>query len=227
MQFANYEVTCPNCHQRIKLTDEKGGYEPVPFGKPNFEDNYEWSYVFAECEICWQTLVIRRRINETGAHRRGVFEILWPVLERNLSDTVPESLRQEHSEALACFNAKAYTATVVMVRRTLEGVCADHGITRKPLYAALDKMRSTGLIEGRLLEWAQGLRVLGNDAAHFTARPVSGQDAKDALSLAEALIDYMYVFTAQFEQFRARRAGQPPDDTDTGDSWEARAEDRG
>jgi hypothetical protein len=140
------------------------------------------------------------------------------VLERHLSDTVPESLRQEHSEARACFNAKAYTATVVMVRRTLEGVCADHGITRKPLYAALGEMKSTGLIEGRLLEWAQELRALGNDAAHFTGRSVSRQDAKDALSLAEALMDYMYVFTAQFEQFQARRAGQSSDDASTGDS---------
>jgi hypothetical protein len=52
----------------------------------------------------------------------------------------------------------------------------------------------------------------------FTGRPVSSQDAKDALSLAEALMDYMYVFTAQFEQFRARRTGQSPDDSDTGDS---------
>lgn len=218
MRFAKYEITCPNCHQRILLTDQNDGYEPASFGKPNPEDNYEWSYVFAECEICWQPLAIRRRIDESKGHRTGVFEILWPVLERNLSDTVPESLRQEHSEARACFNAKAYTATVVMVRRTLEGVCADHGITTKPLYTALDEMKSTGLIEGRLLEWAQGLRVLGNDAAHFTGRPVSSQDAKDALSLAEALMDYMYVFSAQFEQFRTRRAGQAPDETITGDS---------
>ena len=216
MKLTNYEVTCPNCHQRIKLSDEdRNDFEPFPYG-PNFEEKHTWSYVFAECEICWQTLVIRRRIDESA--KMGVYEILWPVLERNLSDTVPESLRQEHSEARACFHAKAYTATVVMVRRTLEGVCADHGITRKPLYAALDEMKSNGLIEGRLLEWAQGLRVLGNDAAHFTGRPVSSQDAKDALSLAEALMDYMYVFTAQFEKFRARRDGRSTDGTGTGDS---------
>jgi hypothetical protein len=105
-----------------------------------------------------------------------------------------------------------------MVRRTLEGVCIDHGIFRKPLYAALDEMKNDGLIEGRLLEWAQGLRVLGNDAAHFTGQPVSSQDARDALTLAEALMDYMYVFSGQFEQFRARRAAQAGDDISTGGS---------
>ncbi|MEU4513741.1 DUF4145 domain-containing protein [Nonomuraea wenchangensis] len=32
-------------------------------------------------------------------------------------------------EAQRCFNADAYTATVVMVRRALEGVCSHHNIT--------------------------------------------------------------------------------------------------
>jgi len=199
------------------MPEEQGDdFEPFPFFREG-DSLPRWVYVFAQCEICWQTLVIRRRIE--GEERKTlIVEILWPAPERTLSDVVPESLRREHSEARACFNAKAYTATVVMVRRTLEGVCSDHGVTKKPLYAALEEMRSNGLIEGRLLEWAQELRVLGNDAAHFTGRPVSSQDAEDALSLAEALMDYMYVFSAQFGKFRARRAGQLPNETDMGDS---------
>jgi hypothetical protein len=59
-------------------------------------------------------------------------------------------------------------------------------------------MRSSGPIEGCLLECVQELRVLSNDAGYFTGRAVSGQDAQDALSLAEALMDYMYVISAQF-----------------------------
>lgn len=81
---------------------------------------------------------------------------------------------------------------------------------KNPLYAALEEMRSAGLIKGRLLEWAQGLRVLGNDAAHFTVRSVSREDAEDALGLAEALLDYMYVLSAEFQKFRDRRTALPP-----------------
>jgi hypothetical protein len=100
-----------------------------------------------------------------------------------------------------------------MVRRTLEGVCAAYGIDEKPLFSALDKMKELGLIEGRLLEWAQELRVLGNDAAHFTGKAVNRQDAEDALTLAEALMDYLYVFAAQFDEFRARRNRKTPEET--------------
>jgi len=195
------------------MPDEQGDrYEPFPFLREGVSLP-TWRYIFASCEICWQTLVIRTSL-EGEEKQKLIVEILWPAPERLLSDEVPEPLRQEHAEARACFNAKAYTATVVMVRRTLEGVCSDHGATKKPLYAALEEMRSSGLIEGRFFEWAQELRVLGNDAAHFTGRAVSGQDAEDALNLAEALMDYMYVFSAQFDKFRMRRSAQPPDEAD-------------
>jgi hypothetical protein len=66
-------------------------------------------------------------------------------------------------------------------------------------------MRTIGLIEGRLLEWAQELRVLGNEGAHFTGERVARQDAQDALALAEAILDYLYVFSAQFFEFKNRR----------------------
>jgi len=95
-----------------------------------------------------------------------------------------------------------------MVRRTLEGVCKEHGITEKVLGRALQKMHADGLIDGRLFEWAQELRALGNEGAHNTGRPVSREDAADALALCEAMLDYMYVLTAKFNEFKQRRSAR-------------------
>jgi hypothetical protein len=92
-----------------------------------------------------------------------------------------------------------------MVRRTLEGVCAENQVSKRPLNRALQEMESRGLLDGRLLTWADGLRVLGNEGAHYTGSPVSREDASDALALAEAVLDYLYVLTAQFEEFQGRR----------------------
>ena len=76
----------------------------------------------------------------------------------------------------------AYTATVVMVRRTLEGICAEHGLKVYPLFKALHQMKEQGLVDGRLLEWAEALRSLGNEGAHFTGKVVSKEDAQDSTS---------------------------------------------
>jgi hypothetical protein len=156
-------------------------------------------------------MLINHDLDEKKTYKfRESNKVLWPNPIREMSSKIPESLRLEHKEARSCFSTAAYTATVVMVRRTLEGVCAENGVRIQPLIKALQKMQNEGLIEGRLLEWAEGLRVLGNDGAHFTGRRVSRVDAQDALALAEALLDYLYVFSAQFAEFKQRRDGRTP-----------------
>jgi len=130
---------------------------------------------------------------------------VWPLTQSAISTLVPTSLRQAHEEARKCFSIKAYTASAVMVRRTLEGVCKDQGVSKTPLMRALQELRDTDKIEGRLFEWAQALRMLGNQGAHFTDEAVTREDAADALALTEALLDYMYVLAARYEEFAKRR----------------------
>ncbi|MFI8787116.1 DUF4145 domain-containing protein [Streptomyces sp. NPDC055105] len=131
----------------------------------------------------------------------------WPSSSTGpLSPSIPTSIAREMREARACFNAKLYTATAVMVRRTLEGMCVDQGTVKKQLFAALGELRDANKIEGRLFDWAQALRVLGNQGAHFSKEAVSREDAQDALELAEALLDYIYVFTAKYDEFQQRRS---------------------
>jgi hypothetical protein len=92
-----------------------------------------------------------------------------------------------------------------MVRRAIEGICANLGAKHKTPHRALQELVQRDVIDPRLLEWADGLRLLGNVGAHFTDRAVTKQDASDALDLIEAMLDYVYVFSTRFEQFKARR----------------------
>ena len=44
-------------------------------------------------------------------------------------------------------------------------------------------------------------------ASYETAKdPVKREDAKDGLALAEAIVDYLYVFTATYDEFKKRRS---------------------
>lgn len=194
-----YVTHCPTCQQKVVAAQEAVG-EAFPDEHFNIV-----RHIIARCEICYQTLLLQQDDELFMKRWERDAACVWPTAERSISETIPDSLRREHQEARSCFKVAAYTATVVMVRRTLEGLCAQHGVARKPLFKALEDMERGGLIEGRLLEWAQELRVLGNEAAHFTGATVSRQDAADAVALAEAILDYMYVFSAQFEKFKQRR----------------------
>ncbi|WP_431998103.1 DUF4145 domain-containing protein [Streptomyces fungicidicus] len=162
----------------------------------------------AQCTECARALVVTQGDDLEGRWSDPVR--VYPPTGDQLSFSVPSKLRDECEEARRCFTSKAFTATAVMLRRVLEGLCLDQGATAKPLINALKQLAADGKLDGRLLEWAQELRGLGNHGAHHAGIPVQRQDAHDALLLTEAILNYVYALPMQFEAFRRRRAGEPP-----------------
>ena len=131
--------------------------------------------------------------------------IIFPA-KRRLNAEVPETLRREWDEARICFDAKAYTATVVMIRRTLEAACKDQGLSNRNLSVALGELKTKGLIDETLADWAHELRLLGNRGAHALSGTITRDDAEDSLDFTEALLEQMYVLRKRFESFRLRRS---------------------
>lgn len=132
---------------------------------------------------------------------------LYPLGEEaSVSAAIPQQLRNELVEAKKCAAHGLSTPAVVMCGRALEGLAAMHGITNTTLVRSLDKLREMGVLDGKLVHWASELRALRNQAAHFGERPVSREDAADTLALTQAILDYVYVITARFDEFKRRRA---------------------
>ncbi|MFB7663975.1 DUF4145 domain-containing protein [Kitasatospora sp. NPDC056138] len=160
------------------------------------------------CDRCGQGVLAVEE--DYGFGWDGEPAVVWPKKVRSTTYPIPEALWREQDEAKRCFSAKAYTAAAVMVRRTLEGVCVEQGVRsgRDTLVTMLRKLKDQDKIDDRLLEWAQELRMLGNEGAHYTGRAVDPEDVADGLALADALLDYLYVYSAQFEKFQERRANR-------------------
>jgi hypothetical protein len=160
----------------------------------------EWTLV--QCDRCWIPSVELREDYGRGFEYDEPLVVL-PAAHR-ISPNVPAALRREWEEARTCLDHKAYTACVVMVRRTLEGTCQDQGVKKPTLAASLGALRSQGLIDGTLADWADALRVLGNQGAHYTGKSVTRADAEDSLAFAEALLDHLYVLRKRFTEFQGR-----------------------
>lgn len=167
-------------------------------------------YSLAVCQSCRQVLLLLS--GEPGPDRDPEdlpvrpAQVLWPAPGREVGEQVPDVVRQELTQARAGLRAGSPAAAVLHVRRLLEAVCADHGVTGRTLFHALRELRERRFIDGWLLSWAEELRELGNEAAHLGAAPLNRQEAADAVELAEALIDYLYVFSPKYRDFQVRRA---------------------
>jgi ssDNA-binding Zn-finger/Zn-ribbon topoisomerase 1 len=55
-------------------------------------------------------------------------ERLFPSADKTLGRSIPMPIRGAYQEAVQCFKVKAYTASAIMCRKTLEGLCQAHGV---------------------------------------------------------------------------------------------------
>lgn len=92
-----------------------------------------------------------------------------------------------------------------MCRKTLEGLCDAHGAKAGTLSKRLAKLQREGVIEARLFEWAEALRISGNEAAHGVDSQISGPDCEAILEFTEALAQYVFTYRDKFENFQRRQ----------------------
>lgn len=162
-------------------------------------------YSFGSCPSCNAPLLLFQ--NDWGDGRWDVPSRVYPPRNDILGWNIPKPIANAFAESVRCFSSKAYTASAIMCRKTLEGVCENHQAKGPNLQKRLDALKELGFIDGRLYEWANELRIVGNEAAHDVYVEVSADDARDTQEFTRALLEYAYTFRHRFDEFKKRRAG--------------------
>ena len=192
-------LTCEHC-QAIVNAEIITSY--VSGGTDDFAPQF--LITFAKCPQCRSPFVASQ---EEGIGQSWEAPTrLYPVADSGLGLAVPDPIRHAFDEGRACIRVSAFTAAAIMCRKTLEGVCAAHSIRERNLAASLARLRDTGVIDARLFDWADQLRVFGNEAAHGVETTISAEDARDILDFTRALVEYVFTFQHRFDAFRSRRA---------------------
>jgi len=93
-----------------------------------------------------------------------------------------------------------------MVRRVLEELCDNKGITGKDLKARLLKLGEGNLIPPELFDAADELRVLGNDAAHVQAKEyndIGEREASIGIELTKEILKSVYQLSSLLDRLRS------------------------
>jgi Domain of unknown function (DUF4145) len=131
---------------------------------------------------------------------------VYPIEAACINLDLPDHLRDIYREATTCYKSGALNASAIMCRKAIEGMCVIHEIKAPNLAVALKQARDLGVIDGRLFDWADELRLSGNEAAHEVQALTSGEDARDLLEFTQAILEYVFVFRDRFELFKKRRS---------------------
>lgn len=203
-------VNCTRCSARVSGTVEG------QFNEHLDEAGFTVRWSLLKCPTCFAAILIAQ--DDEAARYGGSDDgelwadtrVLYPVNKRReLGAAVPEPIRTAFGEARTCFDdARAYTACAIMCRKVLEGICDSHGAKRGSLAQRLKSLADQGVLDKRLYEWIDTLRVVGNEAVHDVSVTVSKEDAADLLELAEAVAEYLYTFKEKYDAFQSRRLGR-------------------
>lgn len=190
-------IECSYCEAAVDATVLAQHKDPIDPDEP-----MAFRASFLVCPRCGNALLGGEDLDSDEPPFR-----LWPQPKKYYSPQIPVITRESLDEANACFKARAYSACAVMCGRSIEGICR-HFKTKAPyLGAGLKELRERGVIDGRLMEWAQELQKSRNLGAHASEEKVSRQDANDLLDFTNAICEYTFVLAAKFERFMKRRKG--------------------
>lgn len=190
-------LECHNCAALVEVKEISAHVVPPLNGCAEL-------WTFAACPQCKKPMLAAQFDFGEGFDRDTPIRV-YPPQGRRLGLAVPQPIREAFEEAVVCFKCKAYTACAIMCRKTLEGLCSEHGARERTLGQSLQKLRDAGVIESQLFEWAEELRQLGNVAAHGVEVQTTRDDASDILEFTEAIAEYVFTYRERFASFKSRR----------------------
>jgi len=109
-------------------------------------------------------------------------------------------------EAVACHSVECYIASAIMVRKTLEEICRDRGANGANLKERIKALDAKVVIPKELLEGADDLRLLGNDAAHIESQEfnqVGKEEVEVGIEFAKELLKATYQYSSLLQRLRA------------------------
>ena len=98
-----------------------------------------------------------------------------------------------------------FIAAAIMVRRTLEDICANENAQGNDLKQRIADFGSKITLPKALLEAMNELRILGNDAAHIEAKEynnISDNEVKMAIRFTKEILKALYQYKELLSDLR-------------------------
>ena len=122
------------------------------------------------------------------------------------STNIPASVVTAFEESIKCHANQCFTASAIMVRKTLEELCRDRQATGTNLKERVRALGSKVVLPQELLDGLDDLRLLGNDAAHIESQEynsVGKEEVEVAIEFAKEVLKAVYQYSTLLARLRA------------------------
>jgi len=166
-------------------------------------------YVFRKCPKCESPYLLKHSFlnhHEVGIIQQGTEQLYPSGSEQLISiESIPAEISNIYKQAKNCYEQNLPEPSIIMCRKCLEAICIDLDAKGNNLDKKIEYLKTNGKIDEKLFNWANQLRLIGNDAAHDINIKITKGDAKDSIIFLNALLLYIYTLDKKFELFKNRR----------------------
>jgi hypothetical protein len=167
------------------------------------KEDASWSTFITACSTCGKVLLYDNPGDE--AYNFTTCELVYPK-NAFLSIFIPEKIRAAYAEASRVREVSP-TAFAVMIRRSLEIVCNDRGLSAGNLAKRIKILSDRGEIPPVLSQATDLLRLIGNIAAHGSEQSVHALQVRAIDDFFMAVIEYLYIAPRRISDFERRLRG--------------------
>jgi hypothetical protein len=144
---------------------------------------------------------------------QGALIRAYPPLKIDFdSSNIPKPVVETLSEALDCQSHNCHISAAIMVRRTLEEVCADHGAEGNDLKARIRDLKNLVILPPDLFAAMDELRLLGNDAAHIEAKTyekIGPEELATAIQFTKEILKGLYQYKGLLSKLQSLKKKPP------------------
>lgn|SRR6266566_2944339 len=191
---------CPHCGKQATFPTFTSTY-----GERNHETGWPIRQVgAARCIACHRyILAIVKAVSTGQSSFQWVYEAHFPLGDPDdaLSEDIPLAVRTDFQEAIRAEWIRAYKATVLMCRRSLQTSCDMEKASGNDLYTQIDDLVAKQKITQPLKDMAHRIRLLGKKGAHGDYSDIDDsitpQDASDAITFMRHYFEHVYILPAK------------------------------
>jgi Domain of unknown function (DUF4145) len=153
-------------------------------------------YLLLECQTCKDLSLYAKFEYQEWEEGRLEYPSRY-----DLHPCIPPTVAENYREAKRVQRVSP-NAFAVLLRRALEAVCNDRGVSTGPLVRRLKELSNRGEIPGKLSDISTVLRELGNAGAHPTTQRVTVPLTWTMDEFFRTLLEYVYVAPHRLSEFQ-------------------------
>ncbi len=205
---------CDTCNCLVETNVEFQKSYPHDLTDEVLSDMLEYSeihgiiYYFSLCPKCHSVFLSKEEFCEVIGEYSSVTSPLiklYPFDTEMKTDGVPEKVLKSYLDAVKAYKAALIEPSLIMCRKCIEAICYENHASGRNLKERIFFLKEKEIIDTKLYTWAEMLRIVGNDAAHEFDIEFTMEDVRDTVEFTKSFIEYHYILSTRFTQFKARR----------------------